>query len=68
MDLFVPYNDSSISNRCPRTFFRDAFRKADGTGGAYEAAEVATYTLRTHDTGQTGLSVEDNRLMATIIA
>ena len=55
---------------CPpvRLFSGDAFRQADGTRGTDEAAEVTTDALRTHDTGLTGLLVEDNRLMATITA
>ena len=48
--------------------FGDALRYTDSTHGTDEAAEVTTDTLGTHDTGLTGLLVEDDRLMAAITA
>ena len=50
------------------TFFRDAFSKVDGTGGADNAAEVTTDTLGADDAGLAGFAVEDNGLMAAVVA
>ena len=47
---------------------RDAFREADGTSGADEAAEVAAYALCAHDAGLAGSGVEDDGLVAAVHA
>ena len=56
-----------VSSLLALRFLGDAFREADGTGGADEAAEVAPYALRAHDAGLTGVGVEGDGLMTAII-
>lgn len=46
----------------------DTFRQTDGTRRTDEAAEVTADTPGTHDTGLTGLFVENDGLMTTIAA
>lgn len=54
--------------RLSRVFLRDAFRKVDGTGGTDDAAEVATDTLGADNAGLTRGAVEDDGLMAAVVA
>ena len=48
-------------------FLRDALREADGSGGADEATEMATYALRAHDARLAGGGVEDDGLVAAVL-
>lgn len=47
---------------------RDAFRKVDGTGGTNDAAEVTTDTLGADNAWLTRGAVEDDGLMAAVVA
>ena len=52
----------------PSVSFRDALGLGDGTGGTDDAAEVATDTLGADDAGLARGAVEDDGLMAAVVA
>ena len=47
---------------------RNAFCLTDGTSGTDEAAEMTTHALSADDARLAGITIEDNGLMATIVA
>ena len=63
MFLFI-----SFRYRLSSVFLRYAFRKVDGTGGTDDAAEVATDALGADDAGLARGAVEDDGLMAAVVA
>lgn len=57
----------AITKRWCSSFLNRSFGHADGTCGADEAAEMAANALCAYDSGLSGLGVEGDGLMASVL-